>query len=172
MTSDMTHSNTDLFVSSNSEEMTESLGAQIASLCLAAEADEKQTWTVHLVGELGAGKTCFSRGFVRGCGHSGSVKSPTYTLVEPYELDEVDVFHFDLYRLADAEELEFMGFRDYQNSNTINLIEWPQQGQGVLPAPDLLIAIEFTPDGRKIKLTGKSLKASGLITQLSELLQK
>ena len=158
-----------LCLPSTCEQQTEYLGSELAKLCLAANANKKQAWTLHLIGDLGAGKTCFSRGFVRGCGHSGSVKSPTYTLVEPYELEKVDVFHFDLYRLADPEELEFMGFRDYQNSKAINLIEWPQQGRGVLPDPDILITIEFTSDARNITLTGKSPKASGLIAQLSEL---
>ena len=104
---------------------------------------------------------------MRGCGHLGSVKSPTYTLVEPYFLSAVTVFHFDLYRLADPEELEFMGFRDYQKENTINLIEWPQKGHGMLPAPDLLITIEFIQDGRSIVISGKSPKAVALIEQLS-----
>lgn len=152
----------DLVIESLSEQTTESLAARIASYCVVGE----QSWTLHLIGDLGAGKTCFSRGFLRGCGHSGSVKSPTYTLVEPYELATLTVYHFDLYRLADPEELEFMGFRDYQNKNTINLIEWPQKGVGFLPEPDLLIAIEFTTEGRNITVTGKGPRASGLIQQL------
>lgn len=153
---------------SDSEATTEFVASNIAQYCVAnlASATETQAWTIHLIGELGAGKTCFSRGFLRGCGHSGSVKSPTYTLVEPYELERLSIYHFDLYRLADPEELEFMGFRDYQSSNTINLIEWPQKGQGFLSEPDLVIAIEFTQKGRNIQIEGKSPRASGLIQKL------
>ena len=151
-----------LLISSRTEGDTEDLARRLASGCLRSGT----SWTIHLVGDLGAGKTCFSRGFLRGIGHDGSVKSPTYTLVEPYELDTVNVFHFDLYRLADPEELEFMGFRDYQQEKTINLIEWPEKGEGFLPSPDMLIAIEFLNEGRSISIEGQSPQARELIQQL------
>jgi len=149
------------------ETATEALGMQLAAVI---EAEFTQPLVIYLRGDLGAGKTTFSRGFLRGKGHTGSVKSPTYTLVEPYEELAVPVFHFDLYRLADPEELEFLGFRDYLEKRGILLVEWPNRGDGYLPNADLdvnvCVATEASKIGRRATLTAMTNTGKILLERL------
>lgn len=133
---------------SNESEMLH-LGGQIASLC-------HSPTVIFLYGNLGAGKTTFVRGFLRGLGYQEAIKSPTYTIVEPYQFDNFVIFHFDFYRLHNAKELEYIGIQDYFTPDAICLIEWPENAGELLPSPDLSCYIEFHHSERKIKLKAHS----------------
>lgn len=121
---------------------------------------------IHLRGELGAGKTTLVRGVLHGLGHAGSVRSPTYTLVEPYELAGRQVYHLDLYRLGDPEELEWIGLRDLLDADSLALVEWPERGRGVLPQADLELTLDYFGTGRRVTLTGHSDAGDRVIAQL------
>jgi tRNA threonylcarbamoyladenosine biosynthesis protein TsaE len=137
------------------------------SLANAMVKSEMAGVVIYLEGDLGAGKTTFSRDFLQSLGHVGSVKSPTYTLVEPYTIAGLEVFHFDLYRLNDPEELEFMGIRDYFNDNTLCLVEWPQNGGLMLPEADLNIKIDYEKTGRAFCLNALTPRAEKWLTEIS-----
>ncbi len=108
---------------------------------------------VTLNGPLGAGKTTLVRGLLRALGHTGAVKSPTFTLVEPYEINGRRFFHFDLYRLKDPEELEFLGIRDYLAGPDLCVVEWAERAKGLLPAPDVAVMIAPANNGRSVTMT-------------------
>jgi len=127
------------------EAATLALGARLAS----ALAPGLSLW---LQGDLGAGKTTLTRGVLRELGFAGRVKSPTYTLVELYELSRFNLYHFDLYRFVDPDEWEDAGFREYFNAASVCLVEWPNKAGGRLPQPDLRVQFDILDDGRRIRI--------------------
>lgn len=130
------------------------LGEELGTRCRSARAGK--ALVVFMQGDLGAGKTTMTRGILRAFGHQGAVKSPTYTLVEPYDFNGTQVYHFDLYRLGDPEELEYMGIRDYFDDGNLCIVEWPNRGEGVLPQADLELTLSVEAPGRRAQLTAHS----------------
>ncbi len=132
--------------------------------------------TVYLHGDLGAGKTTFVRGVLHGLGYFGKVKSPTYTLVEIYELESCviesnvksryNLYHFDLYRFIDEEEWDAAGFRDYFNPQSICMIEWPEKAAPVLPEPDIHVRFSMFKEARKIQFSAGSLLGQACLNKL------
>ena len=140
----------------------QALGAAIAVSC-------EPGCVVYLNGELGAGKTTLVRGFLHKFGYKGHVRSPTFTLLEPYQLDGHLIYHFDLYRLISAQEFAHIGGRDYFTEQSICLIEWPERGRGFLPAADLICSFDFAAKGkwRKVQLAAGSDKGKNIIGKLN-----
>jgi tRNA threonylcarbamoyladenosine biosynthesis protein TsaE len=141
------------------EQLQESFGGYLAGLCA-------PPCTLFLQGDLGTGKTTLVRGFLRGLGYRGKVKSPTYTLLEPYELPDCVCYHFDQYRLADPEELEYLGLSDLLESRAILLVEWPERGGDRLPPADLELRLEHAGEARRLSLSGLSEAGRALERQL------
>ena len=135
----------DITLSLADEAATLALGARLAQAIATGQ-------TVYLHGDLGAGKTTLVRGLLHGLGHAGKVKSPTYTLVEPYVISGLSLYHFDLYRFNDPEEWDAAGFRDYFNPQSVCLVEWPERARELLPDPDLDIELSPKAGGRVAKL--------------------
>jgi tRNA threonylcarbamoyladenosine biosynthesis protein TsaE len=122
---------------------------------------------VFLRGNLGAGKTTFVRGCLRAAGHIGAVKSPTFTLVEEYALaGGFNLYHFDLYRLNDPEELEWMGLRDYLRADALCFVEWPERGAGHLPTPDLDLALSVEGAGRRLEIAAPTPRGRDILARL------
>lgn len=143
----------------------EAIGATLSSVCPNGSI-------IYLHGELGAGKTTLVRGFLQGLGHVGAVKSPTYTLLEPYEIEGVSYCHIDLYRLANAGELEYLGLRDLLQEGATMLVEWPEKGQGELPAPDIVVNIKYMQLGRILEFVAETELGKRILQALSETVRK
>ena len=122
--------------------------------------------TVYLQGDLGAGKTTLVRGMLRALGHTGRVKSPTYTLTEIYNLPAFELYHFDLYRMNDPREWMDAGFREVANGNTVSLVEWPEKAQGLLPQADLKIHLQVCDEGREIQIVAETALGTKCLHQM------
>jgi tRNA threonylcarbamoyladenosine biosynthesis protein TsaE len=139
----------------NPDHITLDLADEAATLAFGARLSRilKGGLSIWMQGNLGAGKTTTVRGLMRGLGYEGKVKSPTYTLVEPYVISGIYLYHFDLYRFVDPEEWDAAGFRDYFNPQSVCVIEWPDKAGDLLPPADLVIALEPSGAGRRATLT-------------------
>ena len=111
---------------------------------------------VALSGDLGSGKTTLARGILRGLGYQGKVKSPTYTLVELYNLSQLDLFHFDFYRFNDPREWLDAGFRDHFDPRTVCLVEWPERARDLLPIADLRVSLSVEGEGRRVRIAAQT----------------
>jgi tRNA threonylcarbamoyladenosine biosynthesis protein TsaE len=122
---------------------------------------------IYLEGDLGTGKTTLTRGVLAGLGHRGAARSPTYTLLEPYELADRRLNHLDLYRLGDPQELEYLGLRDLLAEDAVWMVEWPERGLGMLPPSDLVIAIESAANGRRLRLSATTPTGEAVLEALT-----
>ena len=121
---------------------------------------------IWLEGDLGAGKTTFARGLIHALGYKGRVKSPTYGLLEHYQLESLQVLHMDLYRISDPGELEFLGVEDLLDERTILLIEWPDKGGAWLPEPDFIFKFAYAGEGRDLNWKACSTRAQAFAMRL------
>lgn len=139
------------------ETRTDAMGAALARTLMSGLA---RGLTIALHGELGAGKTHLTRALLQSAGHTGRVKSPTYTLVEPYVINLqgqlLKVMHFDLYRLGSAEEFIDAGFREYFDGKHLCIVEWPERAEGLLPPADLDVFLSVKDEGRAVELRANS----------------
>jgi tRNA threonylcarbamoyladenosine biosynthesis protein TsaE len=138
--------------------------------CLALNC--KPPFIVYLEGDLGTGKTTLVRGFLRQLGYHGRVKSPTYTLLEPYDLSGQYYYHLDLYRLSDPRELDYLGIEDLLNSDALLLIEWPERGAGVLPQADMLIHFTHRDQARALIFNAVTERSISCLPALKKALKK
>ena len=133
---------------------------------LAALPDDLAGWTLLLSGELGAGKSTFARALIRAAGHDGAVPSPTYTLVEPYSLSRGNIYHVDLYRVSDEEELRYLGWNELDNG--CRIVEWPDRAPGLTAQADLALTLGYEGDGRAAELTGLSDRGREIAIRLGQ----
>ncbi len=138
--------------------------ARLATRLLRVLPGELAGWTVLLSGELGAGKSTFARALIRGLGHAGAVPSPTYTLVEPYDLPRVYVYHVDLYRVAEEEELRYLGWNELDSG--FRLVEWPDRVPSLAKTADIAIDFAYSGEGRRATLTGLSRRGADAVAAL------
>ncbi|MDX1796559.1 MAG: tRNA (adenosine(37)-N6)-threonylcarbamoyltransferase complex ATPase subunit type 1 TsaE [Hydrogenovibrio sp.] len=135
---------------------------------LTTEQENLPGWVVYLEGDLGAGKSFFSRAFIQDFLPGQKVKSPTYTLVETYQTELGKIHHFDLYRLCDPEELEFLAIRDLLEDSFVSLVEWPSKGAGVLPKADILIQLGHAESGRQFSINAMNERAKVIVKKLTQ----
>ncbi len=153
-----------MLVRTTSAEETEAFGARLAST---RPAGGDTLSAVYLTGDLGAGKTTLTRGLLRALGVTGTVRSPTYTLVEIYELDAVTALHLDLYRLSDPGELHNLGLREWARGGHLWLIEWPERGGELLPAADLVITLTAGDSGHDIEVDARTDRGTAWINRVA-----
>jgi len=137
---------------------TENLARQLAPLLDGRAGITPAGGRIHLSGELGAGKTAFTRALLRECGIKGRIKSPSYALLESYKVFNLYFYHFDFYRFSDPREWLDAGFRDLLRDDAVVLIEWPEKAEGLLSPPDLQISLDYAGQGRDATLTAYSAK--------------
>ncbi len=150
--------------------MNRSLPDEMATMALAQEMyaalpDELAGWTILLRGELGAGKSTFARAFIKAAGHQGAVPSPTYALVEPYNLASGNIYHIDLYRIADEEELRYLGWNELADG--FRLVEWPERAPGIWDEADLVLKLEYADSARIAHVDALSERGSALIQKIN-----